>query len=72
MDQFCTRFSIRNHGIGGLVLLASAPAMLASGAAMAQGFPSKPIVWVVPFTPGGITDITSRLISKHVGTDLGQ
>ncbi len=40
--------------------------------AQAQSYPSKPIVWVVPFPPGGITDITSRMISKHVGTELGQ
>ena len=38
----------------------------------AQTFPSRPILWVVPFTPGGITDITSRMVSRHVGTDLGQ
>lgn len=42
------------------------------GAAQAQGFPARPITWVVPFTPGGITDITSRLVSKHVSADLGQ
>jgi len=40
--------------------------------ASAQTYPSKPIVWVVPFPPGGITDITSRMISKHVGMELGQ
>jgi len=40
--------------------------------AQAQSYPTKPITWVVPFTPGGITDITSRMIARHVSTDLGQ
>lgn len=42
------------------------------GNAHAQPYPSRPITWVVPFTPGGITDITSRMIAKHVSADLGQ
>jgi tripartite-type tricarboxylate transporter receptor subunit TctC len=45
--------------------------VLAAPQTPAQAFPSKQIVWVVPFPPGGITDITSRMISKHVGTELG-
>lgn len=38
----------------------------------AQTYPTKSITWIVPFTPGGITDITSRMIAKHVSVDLGQ
>ncbi len=38
----------------------------------AQPFPSRPITWVVPFAPGGITDITSRIVAKHLTADLGQ
>jgi tripartite-type tricarboxylate transporter receptor subunit TctC len=40
--------------------------------AQAQAYPAKPITWVVPFTPGGVTDTTSRAISKKMGELLGQ
>lgn len=39
---------------------------------MAQDFPSKPITWIVPYTPGGITDTRSRLIAEEFGKALGQ
>ena len=39
----------------------------------AQGsWPSKPITWVVPFPPGGVTDTTSRAIGRRLGELLGQ
>lgn len=40
--------------------------------AAAQTYPSRTVTWIVPFTPGGITDITSRLIAKSLTADLGQ
>lgn len=45
---------------------------LAAGAAQAQNYPTKPITWVVPFTPGGVTDTTSRAVTKKLGEILGQ
>ena len=46
-------------------------ALFANGVC-AQIYPTRSITWVVPFTPGGITDITSRLVAKHLSADLGQ
>lgn len=46
--------------------------MTAPLAANAQAYPAKAITWVVPFTPGGVTDTTSRAISKKMGEVLGQ
>ncbi len=46
--------------------------VFAAGAAQAQTYPTKPITWVVPFTPGGVTDTTSRAITKKLGEILGQ
>ncbi|MCC6472680.1 MAG: tripartite tricarboxylate transporter substrate binding protein, partial [Burkholderiales bacterium] len=40
--------------------------------AMSQGFPSKPIRLIVPFPPGGPTDILGRVLSKHLADGLGQ
>ena len=37
-------------------------ALLAFAAAVqAQGYPNKPIRWVIPYTPGGITDNVTRM-----------
>lgn len=41
-------------------------------AAAAEEFPSRPITWVVPFAPGGITDTTSRIVAEEMSKSLGQ
>lgn len=47
--------------------------MLAGGGpAYAQVYPSKQIVMVVPFPPGGSTDTTTRMLSKKLSENMGQ
>ena len=52
-------------------LVASAATLLVPRA-HAQAWPSKPIRVIVPYTPGGFTDITARLVTQKLQERLGQ
>ena len=59
--------SVRSVAKGVFILLG-----LAAVTAHAQTYPIRPVRWVVPFAPGGPTDIMSRAIGEKLGQRLGQ
>ena len=58
----------------GRILLPALAASLLSCAALAQSYPAKPVRFIIPFPPGGPTDIMGRLagdtLSKALGTQF--
>jgi tripartite-type tricarboxylate transporter receptor subunit TctC len=45
---------------------------LVSRMARSQSYPARPIRWVVPFPPGGATDVVARIVSQWLSERLGQ
>ena len=54
-----------------LVLGATLVLALSSHSAAAQAWPAKPIKWIVPYTPGGITDNATRMVVQKVAEQTG-
>jgi tripartite-type tricarboxylate transporter receptor subunit TctC len=54
-----------------LRLAAVAAALAWTVGVPAQTYPSKPIKWIVPYTPGGITDNVTRVVTQRVQEQTG-
>jgi tripartite-type tricarboxylate transporter receptor subunit TctC len=62
------KFSLRAAG----AVLLSLAATLAAAPALADSYPTKPITIIVPFPPGGTTDVLARTVGQKLGDVLGQ
>ena len=45
---------------------------LAMGTAFAQAYPAKPVKLIVPFAPGGFTDVVARILGQKLAVSMGQ
>jgi tripartite-type tricarboxylate transporter receptor subunit TctC len=55
-----------------IILLAGAAMMLPAAARAAETFPTRPLRLVVPYPPGGGTDIVGRILGQKLHENLGQ
>ena len=55
-----------------LIVATSSVLAFIAGQAMAQGYPTKPVLLVVPNPPGGVVDTSARLLSEPLAKLLGQ
>lgn len=55
-----------------ILATAAAAVLIAPLAVQAQGFPNKPVKVIVPFAPGGTTDIIARIMGEKITPALGQ
>ena len=70
--ETCAPVATRGAGRRSLAALAAACGLVAAAPTCAQAWPVKPVRLLVPFAPGGTTDVIGRLVAQRLGEPLGQ
>lgn len=71
MNDIHTRFS-RRSSVAALASMFCSAVLATSGVQAQTAFPSKPITMIVPFPPGGPTDLVARVIAQKMSESMGQ
>lgn len=66
VDKSARRAHLKMLGGLGLGTMIGVP-----GSAQAQSYPAKPVRWIIPYPPGGGTDVAARTIAKYWEPALG-
>lgn len=62
-----------NRDVAGIFLIATlASATFLATVADAEQYPNRPVRFIVPFAPGGTSDIVARILGAKLGDELGQ
>jgi tripartite-type tricarboxylate transporter receptor subunit TctC len=65
------RHSVKRYYPAAFRWLAAAALAAVCGAVAAQTYPAKPIRFLLPFAPGGIGDITARVVAQKMSDNIG-
>ena len=60
------------HRIARFAAAALIAAAATAGSALAADYPNRPVKWIVPYPPGGTTDVLARLIAAWLTEKMGQ
>src|SRR5213592_306263 len=60
------------RGLARMKWICAAALAVLTTTASAQGYPARPVRILVPFAPGGVADITARVLSQKIGESMGQ
>jgi tripartite-type tricarboxylate transporter receptor subunit TctC len=66
------RFLMNRRQVSIAGLMAVAAMLLMPQLARAQTYPTRPIRLILPFGPGGVADVTARIVTEKLGEKLGQ
>src|SRR5262245_18998174 len=71
-SRFSGGLFMTEFGRSARILLMGASALLGCSAATAADYPDHNITLIVPFAPGGTSDVVARLVGEHMAKTLGQ
>src|SRR3982751_4793726 len=54
------------------LIAASLAAVTFAGSALAVDYPTRPVKWIVPYTPAGTTDVLARIVAQYLSEKMGQ